>query len=849
MPPAPGHVVYKVRVPVGRIAHGLVRAHEHHGHHDSDSKLEGEGEGKEEDAGPPLDPDGAACVLALDLPLGTAEDLVSHLRTNLCQLADTTEDERKASVDDLTHSRVGSYTEELEARLRSHWPRKGKAEVTMRQPREAELLGHAQKLSRHVAKFTERATVLAESFMDALQEARAFVGDMRTKQNTLAKQLPQQTSVAGVQGVQQRSKQTLLDLRAGMEDWRNKLRVFMGPEASRVLQLNQDFLRTCVSFDDGGDYDVSETQTCRESLQNVEGTFDTKVQERSKQLEALEELFNTTVELFGDAFTKNVEACVENISMEQGMGKKYGEPRRSAQEVIRSECAWSDEAEAAIGARLEELQALVGVAAGAQSTVPLAGDSRLVTPESPLNLRIQASVVQLRDLMFKRAAFLEALLPSPPRRNLPMPLITVADKLGSDEAPPSSTAEDAKPVTKTFMSAVTAALELGKELTKKLYAAEGKPIASDDKLPESFKAYVAQQSELCGEVRIQACLRLREQASRLQTLLLDAPAVGIADAALRLMKAAAQDNTTLGTQYSREAGELRRQLDEHNILLTPQLADPNKAAELNALCAREVARVEAHKQTLARFRKLLLTSRVQAAGDFLRALAFTSNTYFALADGCLMDADFAPLPGDELRVADAVSLKRLRKQFRKLDVESKLSEDALDLPEGFDPKALTTRKWAGVRADVFSLPDTPAWSEAVAPPSPVYDPLPAAAPAAAPAAPAAGAGAGGKAGAKAPAAAAKAPAGGAGKGKEAPAPVVESATPPGESPAVTTLYTSATRHIVKARDEWHARYKEEFVAATGAISDGLAQDWEAVLKAELSWNTNVGKLRLACAEP
>ena len=88
-----------------------------------------------------------------------------------------------------------------------------------------------------VAKFTERATVLAESFMDALQEARAFVGDMRTKQNTLAKQLPQQTSVAGVQGVQQRSKQTLLDLRAGMEDWRNKLRVFMGPEASRVLQV------------------------------------------------------------------------------------------------------------------------------------------------------------------------------------------------------------------------------------------------------------------------------------------------------------------------------------------------------------------------------------------------------------------------------------------------------------------------------------------------------------------------------------------------------------------------------------------------------------------------------------
>ncbi len=138
-----------------------------------------------------------------------------------------------------------------------------------------------------------------------------------------------------------------------------------------------------------------------------------------------------------------------------------------------------------------------------------------------------------------------------------------------------------------------------------------------------------------------------------------------------------------------------------------------------------------------------------------------------------------------------------------MSLQSKLTDDALDLPEGFDPRALSTRKWAGVRVEGFVLPDTPAWGEPVPAPSPVYDPLPSGAPAAAAAAPAAGAGAGGKAPAgKAPAA--KAPAGGA-KGKEAPPPAAEAAAPPGESPGVTTLYTSATRHIVKARDEWHGR--------------------------------------------
>ncbi len=67
---------------------------------------------------------------------------------------------------------------------------------------------------------------------------------------------------------------------------------------------------------------------------------------------------------------------------------------------------------------------------------------------------VQASVVQLRDLMHKRACFLEALLPSPPRRNLPLPLIAVADKLGGEVPPPTSSPDDYKPVAKTFMSGV-----------------------------------------------------------------------------------------------------------------------------------------------------------------------------------------------------------------------------------------------------------------------------------------------------------------------------------------------------------------------------------------------------------
>ncbi len=98
-----------------------------------------------------------------------------------------------------------------------------------------------------------------------------------------------------------------------------------------------------------------------------------------------------------------------------------------------------------------------------------------------------------------------------------------------------------------------------------------------------------------------------------------------------------------------------------------------QVAELDALCGREAERVIASRAVLNRFRKTLLSKRGQASLEFLRSLLHTTGNYLKLSDSFLMEMDFAPLPGDELKVPDAVSLKRLRKQYRKLDVEVRVS--------------------------------------------------------------------------------------------------------------------------------------------------------------------------------
>ena len=127
------------------------------------------------------------------------------------------------------------------------------------------------------------------------------------------------------------------------------------------------------------------------------------------------------------------------------------------------------------------------------------------------------------------------------------------------------------------------------------------------------QAYVAEQTESCASFRTESCLRLRDQVARLQSLLSDAPSVGIADATVRAIRSAGEQSTSVLSDYSREArcvssvnrwavmlyvrlfvfcffvinvvavggnddrdSEMARLFDEHNIQLVPQLSDPNK---------------------------------------------------------------------------------------------------------------------------------------------------------------------------------------------------------------------------------------------------------------------------------
>ena len=238
---------------------------------DSDGKSgggeegKGEGSGDEEGAaaapvvpeyderGVPLDPDGVPCTAFLEIRASVLGKVIKALRNRLLNVFDKTAASRRKAMSALRKERVEYLTDELEERLRRHWPRKGHAEVKVKQPREGELISHRQRQERHARNILQRNAGHGRSFAKALEKAYADLEKFTKRQAALARALPSRTNLASLQGVLQKCKRFRADFKEAAADWHTQLQPFAADEPRRLKQANQEFLRSCKLFSQGGE--------------------------------------------------------------------------------------------------------------------------------------------------------------------------------------------------------------------------------------------------------------------------------------------------------------------------------------------------------------------------------------------------------------------------------------------------------------------------------------------------------------------------------------------------------------------------------------------------------------------
>ena len=575
----------------------------------------------------------------------------------------------------LRDERVEDYTLDLEERLRQHWPRKGRLDVLMYQPREGELIAHRQRQERQLRSINQKLLKQNEQFGVTLKEAMACSDAYIASQRTLLVQLAMQTSIAALQGLEVKAKQALASFRTKTEQQMEKLNVFLNVEPEHLTNMCIDAVQRCkhqlfpelttCEVINGCDYHPHELEQMEEVMKEVKSDIQRIVEERKVQIQDVSKNHSSAAET-AESFKKRYESCLQALSMKEGLGQKYGGPRRNAQERIRSEIARSDETKREINQLLDALEAL------STGELVYSGKKHPAT----VSKQIRHTILRLRHTIYHRVAYLEFWKEGSGPELKDVPLDFDEECLNEELKAKTQQKREKDPTIEEplcsvpFLKAVEAIDAQCRKDTIELFKQEGREqeLPGANGVPESLEKYLDEQRLRAEQLRINDAHSLRDQVSRFEEILARAPRAAMMDAASEIQQLATTKAAQVSSDFQLKLDKWENAKKLHRNELKPELCSPNQVARVDELCQSERSRFEEAVAALPDVQETLLSCHSSYATIFERNLVKMYISLMVLLDTCTMPDDLAALPGDELRVPKRKSLKRLRKAIRKEEV-------------------------------------------------------------------------------------------------------------------------------------------------------------------------------------
>jgi len=622
----------------------------------------------------PVDAAGTKCIEAVQIEPKQAVDLISEFRDALVVWMENHEQERDEKADKRCNENKAVLTEELEDRLRSHWPRKGRVEVNCRAPREGELVTHTNRAQRYAKGLLDKHEAQEVAFQKLVKETEGFGTKFLAKLHDLMERLPTQTSIASLQGVETQQRKLASEFEAEFENQVEKLSAYLSTLPEGLVAGCQGMIEQCRTFDQGGDFDLTEIEFLRESLEIPLQRIRHAVEERE---ETLQELSNQKDQSLGAPVTefraKYNEALVE-LSLKEGLGQKYGGPRRRAQERLRTVITRDESAGDLVDQLLRGLESLCEEAKRMYLTrqTPLEAhkrNSHATEKSHPLSIRVASCLLSLRAALYQRVSYLEFLRQpgSVVLTDIQLPAELLVDE--GVKLLPSG----------TFVGAMGEIEQQCKKETLELYKQEKREeLLGDDGIPESLKLWLQEsRSKALGPDGhwFTACKRLQKQVNRLEKLvakwpvppdpqLLAGPAACIIDLLYRRRGGARRVREEAEAGFAKQLAIFEAAKKKHETTLRPQLGQPDNAAELEALVQIERGRQEEVKQALKEFQSNLLQNEKVQLQKFCQELVDLVTMLLSVLDSIVMSDHLARLPGEQAEQVKRKGLKRLRKAKR-----------------------------------------------------------------------------------------------------------------------------------------------------------------------------------------
>jgi hypothetical protein len=115
-----------------------------------------------------------------------------------------------------------------------------------------------------------------------------------------------------------------------------------------LIKANADMLKNCQLFEAGGNYSDDEVEWYRGQMKDIDEMIDKTKEERLEKVNELATEIERLIVEPEEEFTGQYKLNIEELSAKDGLGKTYGQPRRFAQERLRSEMTKCEDAQKGI---------------------------------------------------------------------------------------------------------------------------------------------------------------------------------------------------------------------------------------------------------------------------------------------------------------------------------------------------------------------------------------------------------------------------------------------------------------------------------------------------------------------
>ena len=658
----------------------------------------------------PCDLDNNPWVLKFEIETAIMQNLVIGIRDSLITSVEIETERRLNRAQDMKKDYKDEFTEELEDRLRTHWPRRGRVETGIKQPRESELLGHEEKTWRLIQNIQERMINVQRRFEAELEAGKArcttYVNEVGGLQTHITTE--KFRNLAKLQGVEVKARSLYITFQAAgvkqMSDVRRLL-----DEVPNIIAYAMDFRKICPPQEPGveGGYSPAEILEIEALMISQCNDARSIVEEWTTEMNELGRLQDTSSLVQGE-FTKKYEKVAQDLAMSEGLGQKYGAPRRRAQERIRTEVSRDESNAGKIDEMLAKLEFDVAEAIRLEEhpeTVIFALDEDTIPDpvadngfrQTEKSTGIWTMMNALRNACQARVNYLQVCELELNTTELAWPPIRIEkiseipDELKDDDE------DDGVNVTATITTINKVMVEVDENCrkeTRELYESEGLgSVLGDGGVPESLATWLEEAKQKIlgsGGHREKAWKRLWGQVARYEKLVgrkvalsdnekkdedededienkemttLGIPGVCVrlnVEASLRFLKYSRDQEQV---KFMKLVTVLEKVREKHERLLRPCLGSPDAVDDLADLDRKENERSAELISNILEFRAELVSKLADASKKFCEDLCLSSKSLVQYIDSS-MRLEALQLPPDTAIPKKRMTLKRLRKAQR-----------------------------------------------------------------------------------------------------------------------------------------------------------------------------------------